>query len=184
MTGPRGYLGRGVGVFVIAVVAAVAALAISGLGGRTPTDQERATRIASGLRCPVCTDLSAADSSAPLARQMRVEILQQVQDGRTDDEIRAGFVAGYGPAVLLSPPAQGIGTLAHLIPWLVLTVALLGGAGVVVRGRRAGQRELLAEPGEGSAGRPARDPRPERDAEVDNRALVDRALAELMREER
>jgi cytochrome c-type biogenesis protein CcmH len=182
MTGRRGFGGRGVAMLVMAAVAVVAALAVSGLGGRTPTDQERATRIASGLRCPVCTDLSAADSSAPLARQMRVEILQQVKDGRTDDEIRAGFVAGYGPAVLLSPPAQGIGTLAHLIPWLVLAVALLGGAGVVARGRRAGQRGLLSEP-DGTGGADL-DPRPRRDSGVDNRALVDRALAELMQEER
>lgn len=170
MTVPRPTRARGsVALAVVAVLVALVALALNSAGDRAPSDEERATRIAAGLRCPVCTDLSAADSSAPLARQMRVEIAQQVEAGLSDEEIRRGFVDAYGPSVLLSPPAEGIGRVAHLIPLLVLGAAVLAGAGVVVRGRRS--------PGKGDPGRPDPGPSPA------DRVLVDRALAELLKEE-
>lgn len=159
----------GVALAVAALLTAVLALVWSGAADRTPTDEQRATRIASGLRCPVCTDLSAADSSAPLARQMRVQIREQVDAGVSDEEIRHGFVEAYGPSVLLSPPEEGIGRLAHLLPLLVLAAALLGGAAVIARGRR-------------SPGRVDRVPDPDDRSSAD-RELVDRALADLLKEE-
>jgi cytochrome c-type biogenesis protein CcmH len=165
LAGPR----MGVALAVVALLTAVAALAWSGAGDRTPSAEERATRIASGLRCPVCTDLSAADSSAPLARQMRVEIREQVDAGASAEEIRRGFVEAYGPSVLLTPPEDGIGRVAHLLPLLVLAAAVLGGAGVIVRGRRSPSRSRHV-------------PQPDRSSA--DRELVDRALADLLKEER
>lgn len=155
---------------VLALLAALGALVWNAAADRAPSDEERATAIAAGLRCPVCTDLSAADSSAPLARQMRVEIRQQVEAGSSDEEIRRGFVAAYGPSVLLTPPEDGIGRVAHLLPLLVLAAAAAGGAIVLVRGRRSVSRGGL-----GPAG-------PEPGSSTD-RALVDRALADLLKEE-
>ncbi|ABL81470.1 MULTISPECIES: cytochrome c-type biogenesis protein CcmH [unclassified Nocardioides] len=154
----------------LVLMATAGALVWGAATGRPPTDEERATAIAAGLRCPVCTDLSAADSSAPLARQMRTEIRQQVAAGVSDEEIRRGFVEAYGPSVLLTPPADGIGRVAHLLPVLVLAAAAAGGATVLVRGRRSVSRTGL-----GLAG-------PEPGSPTD-RALVDRALADLLKEE-
>lgn len=169
MSAARSAGGRlGLALAVLALLAASGALVWSAAADRAPTDEERATAIAAGLRCPVCTDLSAADSSAPLARRMRVEIRQQVEAGVSDEEIRRGFVEAYGPSVLLTPPEDGIGRVAHLLPLLVLAAAVVGGAGVLVRGRRSA-----------GGGRPAA---PTDRALVD-RALVDRALADLLKEE-
>lgn len=155
---------------VLALLTAAGALVWGATADRAPTDQERATAIASGLRCPVCTDLSAADSSAPLARQMRTEIRQQVAAGVSDEEIRRGFVEAYGPSVLLTPPADGLGRVAHLLPVLVLAAAAVGGAAVLVRGRRS-----VSRGGPGPAGSDA--------GSSTDRALVDRALADLLKEE-
>lgn len=170
MTRPRLPIGglSGVVVLLAVLVALSAALASAGQD-RARTDQERAQEIAAGLRCPVCKDLSAADSPAPLARQMRVQILDQVRAGDSAAQIRAGFVEAYGVSVLLSPPARGWGRVAHLLPFLVAGVALLVGAGVLRAARRPTGTDTSA-----ALAAPS----------VEDRSLVDRALEELLQEER
>ena len=111
-----------------AVLLGVVALAVVGLGvsSAAPTRAEQVRTIASGLRCPVCQDLSAADSPAPLARQMRLQIREQLAGGVPADRIRQRFVEAYGPSVLLTPPDRGWGRLV-----LVMPVAVLGAGGIV-----------------------------------------------------
>ena len=118
-------------MLIAALLVVLAALVVVALAGRsTPaTAQQQAHEIAAGLHCPVCKDLSAADSPAPLARQMREQIRRQLAAGRTPAEIRRGFVAAYGPTVLMSPPDEGWGRAVHLAPFVVLVGGLtLGGA--------------------------------------------------------
>ncbi|HEY9474123.1 MAG TPA: cytochrome c-type biogenesis protein CcmH [Mycobacteriales bacterium] len=127
-----------VGLVVLAVVAAglVALVVVAVRGEAPPTSQaQRAHQIASTLRCPICEDLSVADSPAPLAGQMRQQISEQLAAGRSAEQIRAGFVAAYGDSVLLTPPHRGIGQIAYLLPFLVL-VAGLAAATLLLRGWR------------------------------------------------
>jgi cytochrome c-type biogenesis protein CcmH len=121
-------------LLIAAVLVVLAALAVVALAGRsTPaTPQQQAHEIAASLHCPVCKDLSAADSPAPLARQMREQIRRQLAAGRTPAEIRRGFVAAYGPTVLMSPPDEGWGRAVHLAPFVVLLGGLMLG-GVLLR---------------------------------------------------
>lgn len=89
--------------------------------------------IARKLRCPVCVSESVADSNAQLAQQMRALIQQQLEEGRTDDEIYAYFQARYGDWIMLEPPKRGIHLLVWLMPVLVALTAL---AVVAVLARR------------------------------------------------
>jgi len=96
------------------------------VGGHPPASQvQQVQQIAAGLHCPICKDLSVADSPAPLAQQMRQEIAAKLGAGESADQIRAGFVAAYGPSVLMSPPRQGVAGVAYYLPLLVLAAGVV-----------------------------------------------------------
>ncbi|HBH04107.1 MAG TPA: hypothetical protein DDZ42_19730 [Candidatus Rokubacteria bacterium] len=148
---------------LLAALALLLVLAAPALGA--DDDLERRMReVASGLRCPVCQNLSVAESTSELARDMRALILDQLRAGKTPEEIRAYFVSKYGPWILLSPPARGIGLLVWLLPALAAVLAL-GGALLALRrwARRPARAPAGADPaalehvralvaGEGAAG--------------------------------
>src|SRR5215207_9005140 len=102
----------------LAVVLLVALGALAAVAARGPapasTPAERVHVIAIGLRCPVCRDLSVADSPAPLAQQMRNQIAEGLAAGKSPEAIRREFVAAYGESVLLVPTRRGVGLAAVL----------------------------------------------------------------------
>lgn len=109
-----------------AVVVAVALLLAPSPDPGPRTTDDRVQEIASGLRCPVCTSLSVADSPSRLAGEMRAEIAARARSGETDDEIRAFFVDRYGEWVLLEPTRRGL----NLLPWALPAAGVVVGVGV------------------------------------------------------
>jgi len=89
--------------------------------------EDRTREIASELRCVVCQNLSVADSPSDLAKEMRNLVREQVQQGKSREEIQAYFVSRYGEYVLLSPPKRGFNLLVWGLPFL----AIVAGGGVV-----------------------------------------------------
>lgn len=128
-------------VVLAALLVAVGALVIVGFSGHggPPTRAQQAHAIAASVRCPVCKDLSAADSPAPLARQMRAQIRSRLAAGATPAQIRREFVAAYGPSVLMSPPDRGWGRAVRLAPFAVLGAGVLLGGLLVRRALAAGR---------------------------------------------
>ena len=84
---------------------------------------QQTMQIARLLKCPVCQDLSVADSPSPLAGQMRDIIRQKVAAGESPDQILAYFVGVYGEGVLEYPPASGFSGLAW---WGAAAIPLAG----------------------------------------------------------
>jgi cytochrome c-type biogenesis protein CcmH len=156
---------------VAAILVGCAALTVAALAGRGApvTRAQQAHDIAASLHCPVCKDLSAADSPAPLARQMRQQIRQQLAAGSTPTQIRQSFVAAYGPSVLMSPPNDGLGRAAHVAPFLLLAGAIALGGLTVRRGLRS---EAATRAPEHSSM-----------LDTDDRRTVELALAQLRQEE-
>ena len=173
LTGRAGVIGLAALMVVIAGVVALIVVAVRGEPPPTTLAQE-AHQIATTLRCPICEDLSVADSPAPLAAQMRQQISQELAAGKTADQIRANFVASYGDTVLLSPPHQGVGQIAYVLPFVVVAAGVLA-AWMLLRG---GRRAATATPP--SRGRP--DAR-QSDLSVADRDRLAEALARLREEE-
>jgi cytochrome c-type biogenesis protein CcmH len=92
------------------------------------------------LRCLVCQNQNLADSDAPLAQQLRGEIFDMLQDGRSDEEITGFMVDRYGDFVLYRPPMQG-NTLALWV--MPLAILLIGAFGVALTVRNR-SRKLAA----------------------------------------
>jgi len=90
-----------------------------------PVLEERARDISAGLRCPVCTSESIDESTAPVARELRMLVRERLLAGDTDEEVLAFIVARYDEEVLLRPTTDG----ANIILWLAGPAMLLAGIG-------------------------------------------------------
>lgn len=123
------------------VAVAVIGFAVVGLGwailDRPPsTTQERAQEISRTLKCPTCAGESIADSNALLSGAMRETVQEQVEQGRTPDEIREWFAQRYGDQILLEPPRRGLGWLLWGFPLVLVAAAAL----VLMHQRRTPRR--------------------------------------------
>jgi len=125
---------------VLAVVVATA-LVIGTTGSRAPTQPaQRARALAEEIACPQCAGESVAQSSAPAAVNIYREIERQIEDGRSDDEIRGFLAQQFGEDVLLRPSATGPGALVWALP---VVVAIVAAAALAVTFRRWRQDEAL-----------------------------------------
>jgi cytochrome c-type biogenesis protein CcmH len=94
-----------------------------------PEQEARYQQLTIELRCLVCQNQNLADSDAPLAQDLRQEIYDMMQAGRTtDDEIKQFLIDRYGDFVLYMPPVKS----NTLVLWLMPAVLLFGGALVVI----------------------------------------------------
>jgi cytochrome c-type biogenesis protein CcmH len=166
--------GAGVLALVAVVLAAAAALtfvALRGPSGQTSL-QDRVRAVGKTLRCPVCQELSVADSPSELAQQMRATIARELGAGWSADRIRTGFVHAYGEWILLAPPKSGLTLVAWLLPGLLVAAGFVV-AVLAVRRWTIGRAASVGSAGaEGSAGVGSGDPLGPAD-----RRLLERALA-------
>src|SRR5260370_7570566 len=91
--------------------------------GANETLDQRVQNVASQLKCPICQGESVADSPSQLAQEMRGVIRQQLQAGRSEQQVVQYFVDRYGQQIVWSPPWQGFTLLAFLVPITLLFVA-------------------------------------------------------------
>jgi cytochrome c-type biogenesis protein CcmH len=89
--------------------------------------------VAQQLRCPVCQGLSLQDSPSELAQEMRSVIREQLESGKSPEEVKRYFVGSYGEFILLEPEAKGFNLAVYILPVLVV---LGGGLLVIVSARR------------------------------------------------
>ena len=90
-----------------------------------PPLERRAYELDKAIMCPVCPGESIDQSQNPLAVQMRAIVLEQLQEGRTESEIKDFFVERYGTSVLMEPPASGFNLVVWVLPPLAVGAAAL-----------------------------------------------------------
>ena len=97
-------------------------------------DQTRA--VSAELRCVVCQNLSVADSPSEMAQQMRAIVREQLQAGKSPDQIKEFFVSKYGEWVLLKPKTTGFSALLWVLPYVVLLLGVVAALWFVHRWTR------------------------------------------------
>lgn len=91
--------------------------------------QARFDALIEELRCLVCQNQNLKESHAPLAQDLRHEVVKQIAAGKDDDAIKDYLVARYGDFVLYRPRFQP----STWVLWLAPGVLLLGALVVVLR---------------------------------------------------
>jgi cytochrome c-type biogenesis protein CcmH len=125
---------------LLAFVGVLHAQAIEPMPFTNHAQELRFQQLTAQLRCPMCQNETLADSNAPIARDLRNQIFQQMQQGKSDEEIKQYLVARYSDYVLYDPPLKAGTVLLWFGPLLIL----LGGAGVVLMAIRKRSRTAMA----------------------------------------
>ncbi|MDO4905629.1 MAG: cytochrome c-type biogenesis protein CcmH [Lautropia sp.] len=98
-----------------------------------PTDADSIVRtprfrqLAHELRCLVCQNQTLLDSNAPLAQDLRNEVIRLIASGRDDGQIKQYLVERYGEFVLYRPSWSWRNALLWFGPALMLLTAGLVG---------------------------------------------------------
>ncbi|GAB4116386.1 MAG: cytochrome c-type biogenesis protein CcmH [Wenzhouxiangellaceae bacterium] len=122
------------------LLCSLVANAIDVIEFRDAAEEQRFRALSAELRCLVCQNQSLDDSSAPLAQDLRNEVLLLMRDGNSDEQIRQYLVDRYGDFVLYRPRF----TAATLLLWLGPVLLLLGGVLLVWRSVRRLQQQAPA----------------------------------------
>ncbi|MDH5255478.1 MAG: cytochrome c-type biogenesis protein CcmH [Gammaproteobacteria bacterium] len=101
-----------------------------------PVQQATYERLTHEVRCLVCQNQTIGDSSAPLAADLRREIRQMIEAGRSEEEIKLFLLERYGDFVLYKPQFKASTAALWLAPLLLLLVGGLG-LGRIIRRRAA-----------------------------------------------
>lgn len=112
-------------------------------GAPAPDIEEQTRALAAELRCVVCQNLSVADSPSEMAQQMRASVREQLESGKSPQEVKDFFVSKYGEWVLLAPTNTGFN---RLLWWLPMTVLIVGVIAVLCFARRWTKRKSQPAP--------------------------------------
>ena len=128
-------------------IVVIGMLAVMGLGlpatglAQQPVTPEQVNAVARELWCPLCNSVRLDTCELKACEQMREVIADKLAAGASVDDIRAYFIAQYGPQVLGEPPRQGFSWLAWVAPFAAI---ILGAVWLFFRLRRWTQRPAAA----------------------------------------
>jgi len=96
----------------------------------TPQKEEAYKILTKELRCLVCQNQTIADSNAALAQDLRRQVYEMLQQGKSKDEIATFMTDRYGDFVLYNPPFKvktgvlWIGPVVFLLIGIVIVIIL------------------------------------------------------------
>ncbi|MDX2299137.1 MAG: cytochrome c-type biogenesis protein [Xanthomonadaceae bacterium] len=114
-----------------------AVAAVDPMPFRDAAEEARFRALTAELRCVMCQNQSLADSSAPIARDLRREVFDLMREGRSDEEIKAFLVERYTDFVLYKPPLNDRTWWLWFAPVLILVAGAATVATIVRRRAKA-----------------------------------------------
>ena len=94
------------------------------LHGESQVSQKQETykKLVSELRCMVCQNQNLEESEAPLAIDLKNKIMEMINDGKNEEEIKKFLVDRYSSFILYQPPFTHQNILLWLGPFIFLFV--------------------------------------------------------------
>ena len=90
-----------------------------------PKQQESYDSLTKELRCLVCQNQTIADSNAELAADLRRQVYEMLEKGKSRDEIVQFMTDRYGDFVLYKPAFTGKTTILWVAPIVFLLMGLI-----------------------------------------------------------
>lgn len=90
---------------------------------KNSADRTRAVELAKSLRCPQCQNQNLVESNSPIAYDLRIEVYNMVNEGKTNKQIIDTMTARFGDFVNYKPPFQWNTALLWLLPIGLLILA-------------------------------------------------------------
>jgi len=112
------------GLMMMLVLALPVRAAIEVLEFNSPQVEKDYYTLIDELRCLVCQNQNLKDSNADLAKDLRRQTYEMLQQGKSKQEVVDYMVARYGDFVLYRPPLKTNTLLLWSGPFLLLMVVL------------------------------------------------------------
>ena len=90
-----------------------------------PKQQESYDTLTKELRCLVCQNQTIADSNAELAADLRRQVYEMLENGKSRDDIVQFMTDRYGDFVLYKPAFKGKTTILWIAPIVFLLMGLI-----------------------------------------------------------
>jgi len=111
--------------------------ALDTLQFNNPEQQAVYERLTSELRCLVCQNQTIGDSNAELAADLRRQVYEMLQQGKSQEEILTFMTDRYGDFVLYNPPFKAKTGLLWLGPVAFLLIGIITVVVVIRRKKTA-----------------------------------------------
>ena len=99
----------------------------------TPETKARFLRLSDELRCPKCQNTNLSGSNAPIAKDLRTQLIRLLKEGKTDQEVQVYMVDRYGDFVLYRPIVKRSTWVLWFGPFILLLVGVFVGSRLIAR---------------------------------------------------
>ncbi len=99
----------------------------------------------SELRCLVCQNQTIADSNADLAKDLRRQVYEMLQQGKTKQDVADFMTQRYGDFVLYNPPFKAKTGVLWIGPVAFLVIGLIAVFAFVRRSKTPATAEISVE---------------------------------------
>ena len=129
-------------LFILLLVISINSHAVDSRQLSDPKQQESYETLTKELRCLVCQNQTIADSNAELASDLRRQVYEMLQQGKSEQEIIRFMTDRYGEFVLYKPAFAGKTSLLWIAPVVFLFMGLMMVFFVIRRKRAAAQVQV------------------------------------------
>lgn len=112
-------------LFIVILIMSVNCYSVDYRQLADPKQQESYDTLTKELRCLVCQNQTIADSNAELAADLRRQVYEMLEKGKSRDEIVQFMTDRYGDFVLYKPAFKGKTTILWIAPVVFLLMGLI-----------------------------------------------------------